>query len=406
MSLPPFHPFSLDYTADPRPWFREAHRDNRILEVPELGAVAVHGYEAVRSFCDHPQMSRNPLHAATYDADRAAERLERWPLLEGSLTSGLERGEEGLSLMRELLAPDFRPAMIRKMAATVQDVVAKVLAPIQFERELDLVRLVREVPLIVITKLLGLDEATEDSELFLNAAPDYFRGINPIVPDDARDRAELAARRMTGVLERAVENRRARPRTDMVSQVLEIADGIDDATTEDVIRALVILVAAGTDTTRLTSSLAVKTLLNHPEEFERLRADRSLVKNAVMELLRYESPTKFLVRIAMDDVEWEGQTIRKGSLVLLSIFGAGWDPRVFAEPERFDVRRDLKGSLSFGFGSGYCLGVHLARLQVGEILGFYLDHLPSTATLDPSRITWDPMNLMLREVTSLPVRIR
>ena len=72
MSLPPFHPFSLDYTADPRPWFREAHRDNRILEVPELGAVAVHGYEAVRSFCDHPQMSRNPLHAATYDADRAA----------------------------------------------------------------------------------------------------------------------------------------------------------------------------------------------------------------------------------------------------------------------------------------------------------------------------------------------
>ena len=70
------------------------------------------------------------------------------------------------------------------------------------------------------------------------------------------------------------------------------------------------------------------------------------------------------------------------------------------------MRRDLKGSLSFGFGSGYCLGVHLARLQVGEILGFYLDHLPSTATLDPSRITWDPMNLMLREVTSLPVRIR
>ncbi|MEZ4290898.1 MAG: cytochrome P450 [Myxococcota bacterium] len=204
----------------------------------------------------------------------------------------------------------------------MQDVVAKVLAPIQFERELDLVRLVREVPLIVITKLLGLDEATEDSELFLNAAPDYFRGINPIVPDDARDRAELAARRMTGVLERAVENRRARPRTDMVSQVLEIADGIDDATTEDVIRALVILVAAGTDTTRLTSSLAVKTLLNHPEEFERLRADRSLVKNAVSGSCSATSPTKFLVR-ASRWTTWNGRARRSARpLVLLSIFGA------------------------------------------------------------------------------------
>jgi cytochrome P450 len=168
----------------------------------------------------------------------------------------------------------------------------------------------------------------------------------------------------------------------------------------------VILVAAGTDTTRLTTSLAVKTLLSHPEAFEAMREDRDLVKNGVMELLRYEGPTKYLVRVATEDVEFEGQTVPKGSLVLLSIMGAGWDPRVFPSPEIFDPRRDLKGSLSFGFGAGYCLGVHLARLQVSTLLEFFLDHLPSSAAFDPDQMTWDPGNLFLREITSMPVHIR
>ena len=85
--------------------------------------------------------------------------------------------------------------------------------------------------------------------------------------------------------------------------------------------------------------------------------------------------------------------------------GAGWDPRVYPDPSRFDVDRDLRGSLNFGFGSGYCLGVHLARLQVGTLLDFVLDHLPSTARLDTDQIEWDPGNLSLREVTAMPIEI-
>jgi cytochrome P450 len=181
---------------------------------------------------------------------------------------------------------------------------------------------------------------------------------------------------------------------------------MEDVTTEDVVRALVILVAAGTDTTRLTTSLAAKTLLSHPAELEALRRDRDDVKNAVMELLRFESPTKFLVRIAVEDVDWQGQTIPRGTIVLLSIMGAGWDPRAFSQPERFDVKRDLRGSLNFGFGSGYCLGVHLARLQVGTLVHHLLDHLPSTAKVDESGIRWDPRNLFLREITALPIHVR
>jgi cytochrome P450 len=410
MSLPSYHPFSLEYTADPRPTFADVHRDNRFLHIEEMNAICVHGYEAVRAFCDHPQLSRNPIDAGFGDPEATRIRAERWPTLEKSMmASRLQREDEQgnqTNLIRELLAPDFRPAMIRKMADTVHEVVETICAPLRTESDLDVVKLVQEVPLTVISRLLGIDETTRDADLFLSCAPDYFRGLNPISSDGDRDKAESAAVQMLDILGRTVETRREKPQTDLVTQVIEIADERGDVDPEDLVRALVILVAAGTDTTRLSTSLAVKTLLAHPDAFELLREDRDKVKNAVMEFLRYEGPTKYLVRAAVEDVEFEGKTVPKGTLVLLSIMGAGWDPRVFPNPERFDVDRDLKGSLSFGFGSGYCLGVHLARLQVSTLLNFFLDHMPSTATCDVDQITWDPGNLMLREITSMPIHVR
>src|SRR5690606_4684242 len=180
MSLPPFHPFSPEYTANPRPYFAELHRHGRFVFVPEMNAVAVHAYDAVRAFCDHPQMSRNPADAGIEDPEQDAARMARWPTLQSQMKRSVAGDPQGLARMRELLAPDFKPAMIRKMSTTVQDVVEKVCAPLAWEREVDMVTLVQAVPLRVISKLLGIEEATADAELFLRAAPDYFRGMNPL----------------------------------------------------------------------------------------------------------------------------------------------------------------------------------------------------------------------------------
>lgn len=406
MSLPSHHPFSIEYTANPHPTFARAHGGDDFIEVPEMQALLVHGYDAVRALCDHPSVSRNPMDAGFGDADALAQRMERWPTLESAALQMVnEDGTANTSVMRELLAPDFRPSMIRKMDETVHEVVEQVCAPLRSERSLDIVKTVQEVPLRVISRLLGIEDATRDADLFLSSAPDYFRGINPVASDTDRDKAELAAKTMFEILERTVADRRANPQTDMVTQVIEIADKRGDVHPDVLVRVLVILVAAGTDTTRLSTSLAVKTLLSHPDEMEALRDDRSKIKNAVMECLRFESPTKYLMRASTEDFEIDGREIPRGRLILLSLMGAGWDPRVYPEPERFDVDRDLRGSLNFGFGSGYCLGVHLARLQVGTLLDYILDHLPSNARVIEEGITWDPGNLSLRELTALPVEI-
>jgi cytochrome P450 len=407
MTLAPFHPFSMEYTADPRPYFEKFHADRRLLEHEETGTWVAHDYETVRSFCDHPKLSRRPRQLAGFE-EGAAERLERWPITEaGMLGGGTEAQDaEDQLILRKLLASDFRPGAIRKMATTVHDVVAQYCAPLQTESDLDVVSLVQSVPLAVISRLLGLSESGTNAEIFLTSAPDFFRGLSVLAADETRDRAELAAKEMFQILAEEVADRHAHPRDDMISQVIEIAAQTDGIEPVQVISSLVVLVAAGTDTTRLSSSLAVKTLLSHPEELEKLRANRELLPNAIMELLRYESPTKFLVRSAHEEFEWQGQTIPDGAMLLLSIFGAGWDPMVFENPDRFEMTRDLKGSLSFGFGAGYCLGVHLARMQIGEIVSYFLDHMPPGASFDSQAITWEPTNLPLREITSMPIQVR
>jgi cytochrome P450 len=405
MSISDFDPFSVSYTADPREQFAFFHREAPLFQHPTLGTWFAHGHAEVRAFLDHPQMTTDISLMAGADDD-AEERMERWPITE------TQRSDSGFSnpakhaRMRKLLNPDFKPTMIRKMAATVTDVVAKQCGALQSETELDVVELVQRVPLTTISRILGLDESGADAEMFLSSAPDFFRGLGPLASPEVRDVTEAAAGRMITVLKRVLEERRIAPRNDLISEVDALSremGGFDD---DDIVRSLVVLLAAGTDTTRLASSLAIRTLLAHPEHAAELRANRDRMDAAVMELLRYDSQTKFLVRIVDGDCPWGEQVIPSGSVMMMSPFAAGWDPKVVDRPDVLDFSRQNKSGLTFGFGPRYCLGVHLAKLQLGAILGFFLDHVPPTAELDTDGITWAPENLFLREVTRMPLHLR
>ncbi len=405
MSLPEFDPFSVDYTANPKPYFDAFYRDRRVFQHEGLGAWFVHGYEEVRAVMSHPAVGFNTNLIPGYE-EASEERMARWPVTERS------RRESGFSdpvkhaRMRKLLAPDFKPSMIRRMAATVQDVARKRCEPMIGTDEVDVVDLIREIPLITISRILGLDEEAPGTQLFLEAAPAYFRGANPLSPDELRDETEKAAAQMLGVLSAEVEARRRNPQEDLISQTLEFSRDFDDIGNEDIANLLVILVAAGTDTTRLASSLGIRTLIENPDVRRALAADRSLMDNAFFEFLRFDSPTKFLARIAGEDLEVGGQTIPKGAFILPSPFAAGWDPAGYENASTFDPKRSPRGHLSFGLGEHYCLGVHLAKSQVGAILSFFLDHLTDEASVDTDGITWDPMNMFLREVTRMPIRLR
>jgi cytochrome P450 len=134
------------------------------------------------------------------------------------------------------------------------------------------------------------------------------------------------------------------------------------------------LIVAGNETTRTAMSGGLLTLLDHPEQLAELRADRSLLPSAIEEMLRYWPPIHHFRRTTTCDVELRGQAIPKGDKVLMWYPAANRDESVFADPDRFDIRRQPNDHLSFGIGEHFCLGASLARLELRVMFEELLDH--------------------------------
>ncbi len=162
------------------------------------------------------------------------------------------------------------------------------------------------------------------------------------------------------------------------------------------------LVTAGNDTTKGMLGSGLLTLLRHPDQLAALRADPTLIPGAVEEIIRYANPLHYFRRTALADTELAGTRIAAGDKVAMYYTSANRDDEVFNEPQAFDIRRHPNPHLSFGIGSHFCLGVHLARLE-GKV--FFEELLDSFSTIeltgDPVRIRSNLNNTLKR----LPVQL-
>jgi cytochrome P450 len=202
----------------------------------------------------------------------------------------------------------------------------------------------------------------------------------------------------------AIERRR-RPQEDLISDLALAHDLDQQLEIDEIVSVVTALISAGTETTVSGGVFSLRTLLHNPEVLEELRADRSLLPGAVLELLRYDfGPTDWLPRFALRDFELEGRTIRKGQLLMLSFMGADRDPAVFPDPDRVDVRRDNSRIAIFGHGPHYCLGVNLARQELRCMLDAALDFMPPGSRLLDDEIRWqETIGPLFRSLESFPV---
>jgi cytochrome P450 family 142 subfamily A polypeptide 1 len=177
---------------------------------------------------------------------------------------------------------------------------------------------------------------------------------------------------------------------------------IDDALLQE---SLLILVG-GDETTRHVISGGMHQLLLHPEQYRLLVDDPSLVPTAVEEMLRWVTPIQNMARTATRDVELRGRTIRAGDKLLLLYPSANRDERVFEDPFRFDVRRDPNPHLAFGgYGSHFCLGSSLARLELRTMFDEVVRRLPDLELVSDEPPTYRPSNF-ITGIERLGVRIR
>jgi len=160
-----------------------------------------------------------------------------------------------------------------------------------------------------------------------------------------------------------IERRRRDPKDDLISALVAAEGGDAALTPMETLMFAVLLLVAGNETTTNLMGNGLLALLEEPEQFDRVRTDPALVPPFVEEAVRYDGPVQMLFRETTQDVEIAGTSIPKGSIVLPIFASANRDAAQFVEPDRFDVDRDTRGHVGFGFGIHFCLGASLARLE-------------------------------------------
>ncbi|MCI3950491.1 MAG: cytochrome [Acidimicrobiales bacterium] len=186
--------------------------------------------------------------------------------------------------------------------------------------------------------------------------------------------------------------------------MVHASDGGRSLTDADLIFETMLILVGGDETTRHVVSGGLEALLRHPGQLALVRGDRSLLPSAVEEMLRWVTPVKHMNRTATRDVELGGMHIREADRVLLLYPSANRDEAVFADPERFDVRRDPNPHVAFGaFGRHHCLGAQLARLELRVLFEELLDRLPDIRLAEPEAPRRERRGNFVLGLESLPV---
>jgi len=302
--------------------------------------------------------------------------------------------------LRRLVSKAFTPRMVEQLRPRIQDIADELLDVVEERRCMDLVdEFAFPLPMMVISELLGIPHDDRDR----------FRAWStPIVtPVLTADELALFVEQMNdfvAYLRAMFERRRAEPRDDLVSALLQAEDAGDVLTEQELFSMVVLLIVAGHETTVSLIGNAVAALLQQPEQRALLERDAALVPHAIEELLRYDGPVeRALNRWAAADVELGGQTIRRGETVILMLGSANRDPDRFADADALDLQRTNVKHLAFGRGSHYCLGAPLARLEAEIALTTLLRRLPGLR-LDVAAddLRWRPVPLF-RSLVALPV---
>jgi cytochrome P450 len=295
--------------------------------------------------------------------------------------------------LRKRLTGAFTVKRMKQLEEHIIDITARQLD--ELARLTPPVDLVKEfalpVPSLVICELLGVPYA--DRENF------QVNSAKFLVKDQSLDEKIAAYVALTTYLSELVTRKRAAPDDDILSDLARH----DDLTIEELTGAAFLLLLAGHETTANMLALGTFALLENPEQVAELRADPELLPNAVEELLRYLSIADIFYRYATEDIELGGETIGKGSTVVVSLLAANHDPRHFDNPDTLDIHRKARGHLSFGHGVHQCLGQQLARIEMRAGFEGLLRRFPTLELAVPAGEVKLKTDMNIYGVHELPV---
>jgi unspecific monooxygenase len=239
------------------------------------------------------------------------------------------------------------------------------------------------VPVIVIAELLGIP--AEDAPLLLDWSHRMVAMYQFGRTRSVEEAAATAAAEFAAYLRRIIAERRAAPRDDLVSHLVAAHDREDRLSEDELVSTCILLLNAGHEATVHAAGNGVKGLLEAGLAPADVFRDEATTARAVEEMLRHDPPLHLFTRYALDDVEIEGITVRRGETVGLMLAAANRDPARFEDPDRLDPDRDATAQLSFGAGIHFCIGAPLARLEMQVALPILFARLPRLRLAAPPR---------------------
>jgi pimeloyl-[acyl-carrier protein] synthase len=397
--------FSAGLLENPYPLYAMLRGSTPVFQVPVPVDVGAGVFLLTRYAEVQPALRDTRLSADRRKSDAVrlnAARLPRSLLGEESVfRSMLVMDPPDHTRVRGLVNKAFTPRRVAALRPRVVAIADELLAePARAQRMELMTDLAAPLPAIVIAELLGVPAA--DHPKFRRWAADIISAGSEIAAGGDTARSESAFAELADYLKEIIRARRREPRDDMITGLVAAQEDRDALSDVELVATAVLLLLAGHETTTNLIGNGTLALLQHPDQLARLRAEPDLLRSAIEEMLRFDSPVQGTARAATEDVEYGGVAIPKGALVACAIGAANRDPAVFPEPDRFDVGRRENHHLSFGFGAHFCLGAPLARLE-GEIaFRSLLGRFPKLA-LAGTPIAHRP-NPILRGLQSLEVR--
>ena len=398
-----FLPNAPEFLADPFPLYRRLRDEDPAHWSPRLKAWVLTRYEDVKRVC---------LDTAGMSSDRLRPFFATLPSAEAQRVADLMRyltlwmvfrDPPEHTRLRRLAAKVFNVRSIHALRPNVEALTAWLLDGLAGRRELDFIaEFAGPLPQLVIMDMLGVPRAELARLKHLSDEMALFIGSARDVPEKY-PRAEAATHEMAGLFRELIAARRAAPRADLLSELVQVEEGGDRLSEDELVATCVLLLFAGHETTTHHIANGLAALLAFPAELERLRREPLLAPAAVEELLRFDGPIGAQVRIVREAQTFHGKALRPGERVFLMMNAANRDPRAYRDPDRLDLGRDGVPHLTFGFGAHICLGFPLARLEGQVALPAVLARWRRIEQAPGPREWLDSM--VLRGMEAMPLRV-
>jgi cytochrome P450 family 142 subfamily A polypeptide 1 len=374
------------YAGDSRPIYKWM-RENEPVFRDRNGLAAAATYQAVIEAERRPELFSN---AGGIRPDQDAP-----PMM-------IAMDDPGHLLRRKLVNAGFTRKRVKDRESSIGTLCDTLIDAVCERGECDFVwDIAAPLPMAVIGDMLGV--LPEEREMFLKWSDDMVTFLSSTSAEEdfqvSMDAFAAYTEYMTGM----IAARKEEPTDDLVSVLVHSEVDGEKLADHEIVTEVLLLLIGGDETTRHTLSGGTAQLLRHPDQHARLVDDLTLLPNAIEEMLRWTAPVKNMARTMTADVEFHGTELREGEKMILLFESANFDEEMFEEPETFDITRYPNNHLAFGFGTHFCLGNQLARLELSIMQSRLLQRLPDMQLTSDAALPLRPANFV-SGLEKMPVR--